>query len=241
MQEKADDIEDLTIRLVNNLLNESEEVGIYRNRVVVTRSLFPSDLLKLSSEEAVAVVLVGGGVTSHISILARSLGMPMIISDTYELLDLPDETPLLVDAESGNLYIHPDENILDRFHSQQAARLTLDKQKKQMQPHTCTQDGTDVRLMANINLLVDLKLANELGCDGVGLYRTEFPFIIRSTFPSEAEQVAIYSKLTEAMQGKPVTFRSLDVGGDKTLSYYHDIQEQNPAMGMRSIRFSLKN
>ena len=186
-------------------------------------------------------VLVGGGVTSHISILARSLGMPMVISDAYELLDLPDKTPLLVDAESGNLYIHPDDTILKRFRSQQATRPSLDEQKKQMQTRTCTQDGTEIQLLANINLLIDLKLANELNCNGVGLYRTEFPFIIRTTFPSEAEQVVIYSKLTEAMQGKSVTFRSLDVGGDKTLSYYHDIQEQNPAMGMRSIRFSLKN
>jgi len=241
MQEKVNDIEDLTIRLVNNLLNESEEIEIYRNQVVVTRSLFPSDLLKLSSEEAAAVVLVGGGVTSHIAILARSLGMPMVISDTYELLDLTDGTPMLVDAEIGNLYIHPDDEILNRFHSQQATRLTLDEQKKLMQSQTCTQDGADIRLLANINLLIDLKLANELNCNGVGLYRTEFPFIIRTTFPSEAEQVVIYSKLTEAMQGKPVTFRSLDIGGDKILSYYHDIQEQNPAMGMRSIRFSLKN
>ena len=95
--------------------------------------------------------------------------------------------------------------------------------------------------MANINLLTDLKVANELHCDGVGLYRTEFPFIIRTTFPSEAEQYVIYRKLVESMPGKPVTFRTLDAGGDKILSYYHDIKEQNPAMGMRSIRFSLQN
>ena len=95
--------------------------------------------------------------------------------------------------------------------------------------------------MANINLLTDLKLAGELGCDGVGLYRTEFPFIIRTTFPSEAEQHVIYRKLVEALPGKPLTFRTLDAGGDKILSYYHDMQEQNPALGMRSIRFSLQN
>jgi phosphotransferase system enzyme I (PtsP) len=98
-----------------------------------------------------------------------------------------------------------------------------------------------VHLFANINLLADLKVACELQCEGVGLYRTEFPFMIRKNFPNEAEQFMIYSKLVELMKGKCVTFRTLDMGGDKTLSYYHDVREQNPALGLRSIRFSLQN
>jgi phosphotransferase system enzyme I (PtsP) len=110
-----------------------------------------------------------------------------------------------------------------------------------MKPATMTADGVRVQLMANINLLTDLKVATELNCDGVGLYRTEFPFIVRTNFPSEAEQYVIYRKLVESMPDKPVTFRTLDAGGDKILSYYHDIKEQNPALGMRSIRFSLQN
>jgi phosphotransferase system enzyme I (PtsP) len=203
--------------------------------------LFPSDLLKLSSEGAKAVVLVGGGVTAHISILARSLDIPMVIANTFELLSLPDGTPTLVDAEIGNVYVDPDDGILEKFGSQRRARLTLDEQKRLMKPFTATTDGARLLLMANINLLSDLKVACELNCDGVGLYRTEFPFLIRTTFPTEAEQYVIYRKLVEAMPGKPVTFRTLDAGGDKILSYYHDIQEQNPALGMRSIRFSLRN
>lgn len=241
MREKVNDIEDLAIRLVNNLISTHEEVDIYRDHIVVTRELYPSGLLKLSSEDVRAVVLVGGGVTSHISILARSLGMPMIICDAHELLEIPDGTPVLVDAEIGNLFVDPDDAILEKFHSQQAARLSLDDQKQLMQPQTRAADGTRIGLQVNINLLTDLKLASALGCDGIGLYRTEFPFIVRTTFPSEAEQFVIYSKLIGAMPDKPVTFRTLDAGGDKILSYYHDIQEQNPAMGMRSIRFSLRN
>ena len=241
MREKVNDVEDLAIRLVNNLISESEELQIYSHHIVITRNLFPSDLLKLSSEDAEAVILVGGGVTSHIAILARSLGMPMIISDTFELLDVPDGTAVLVDAEIGNIFVDPDDEILDKFHTQQATRLTLDEQKQLMKPQTFTSDGTVVRLLANINLLTDLKLAGELNCDGVGLYRTEFPFIVRTMFPSEAEQYIIYGKLVGSMAGKPVTLRTLDAGGDKILSYYHDLKEQNPAMGMRSIRFSLQN
>jgi len=241
MREKVNDIEDLAIRVVNNLISAGEDADVHRDHVVITRTLYPSELLKLSSEGAAAIVLVGGGVTSHISILARSLAMPMVISDTFELMEVPNGTPILVDAEIGNLFVDPGDDVLEKFHAQQSVRLTLDEQKQQMKPETLTADGTAIRLTVNINLLTDLKLACELACDGIGLYRTEFPFIVRTTFPTEAEQVAIYKKLADAMPGKPITFRTLDAGGDKALSYYHDFQEQNPAMGMRSIRFSLRN
>jgi phosphotransferase system, enzyme I, PtsP len=240
MREKVNDIEDLAIRLVNNIISETEEVQIYRRHIVITRELYPSDLLKLSSEDAAAIVLVGGGATSHISILARSLSMPMVIVDQYELLEVPDGTPILIDAEIGNLFVDPDDIILEKFHAQQSVRLTLEKQKELIKPQTATRDGVRISLLANINLLTDLKGAAELKSDGIGLYRTEFPFIIRTTFPSEAEQYAIYRKVVDSMAGKRVTLRTLDAGGDKILSYYHDIQEQNPAMGMRSIRFSLQ-
>jgi phosphotransferase system, enzyme I, PtsP len=241
MREKVNDIEDLAIRLVNNIISETEEVEIYRQHVVITRDLYPSDLLKLSSEDASAVVLVGGGVTGHVSILARSLSMPMITTDRFELLDVTDGTPILIDAEIGNLYVDPSDEILQKFQAQQDLRLSLDKQKELMKPQTLTGDGIRVDLLANINLLTDLKAAAELKADGIGLYRTEFPFIVRTTFPSEAEQYVIYRKIVESMPGKPITLRTLDAGGDKILSYYHDIEEQNPAMGMRSIRFSLEN
>ncbi len=241
MREKANDIEDLAIRLVNNLVSRDDEIGVHRDHVIITRALFPSDLLKLSSEGASAIILVGGGATSHISILARSLTMPMVIADTHDLLNVPDGTPLLVDAEMGNVFVDPDDEVLEKFWIRQRARLTLDDQKKLIKPETTTADGVRVQLMANINLLTDLKVATELHCDGVGLYRTEFPFIVRTNFPSEAEQYVIYRKLVESMPDKPVTFRTLDAGGDKILSYYHDIKEQNPALGMRSIRFSLQN
>ncbi|MHC4691252.1 MAG: phosphoenolpyruvate--protein phosphotransferase [Planctomycetota bacterium] len=241
MQEKTQDIEDLLVRLMSNLLSEAEELDKFRGRVIVTRELLPSDLLILSSEEASGIVLVGGTVTSHLSILARSLGIPMVVSDTYELLDLPSNTPILVDAEAGNAYVDPSDEVLERFETQQKARHTLTEQKRFIKPVTTTRDGTRINLFANINLLADLRIACELHCEGVGLYRSEFPFMVRKNLPNEAEQFTIYSKLCELMKGKPVTFRTLDMGGDKTLSYYHDAREQNPALGLRSIRFSLQN
>ena len=241
MQEKIQDIEDLVVRLMNNLLSETEELGNLEGRIVITRDLYPSDLLILSSEGAGGIVLVGGTITSHLSILASSLRIPMIVSDTFGLLDLSDGTSVLVDAEIGNLYVEPSDEVLKRFESQQKARLTLDQQKHSMKPITTTRDGTRIHLMANINLLADMKIACELQCEGVGLYRTEFPFMIRRNLPTETEQYMTYSKLVQMAGDKPVTFRTLDIGGDKTLSYYHDIKEQNPALGLRSIRFSLQN
>ena len=106
---------------------------------------------------------------------------------------------------------------------------------------TLTRDGVEVRLMANINLLSDIDVALEANCAGVGRYRTEFPYVVRNDFPSEQEQYLTYRRLVEGMAGKPITFRTLDIGGDKVLSYYRHAHEQNPGMGMRSIRFSLDN
>ncbi len=241
MQEKTQDIEDLMVRLMGNLLRESEDIDGLKGRIVLAKALFPSDLLIFSSGGAAGIVLVGGTVTSHLSILARSLRIPMVVAHTYELLDLSDHTPVLVDAEIGNVYVDPSDEVLERYESQQKARLALTEQEHMMQPQTTTRDGTRVRLMANINLLADLKVACDLQCEGVGLYRTEFPFMVRRNLPTEAEQFMIYSKLVELMKDKPVTFRTLDVGGDKALSYYHDVKEENPALGLRSIRFSLQN
>jgi phosphotransferase system, enzyme I, PtsP len=241
MQEKTQDIEDLVVRLMSNLLSEIEELDKFKDHVIITTDLLPSDLLILSSEEAGGIVLVGGTVTSHLSILARSLRIPMIVSDTYELLNLPDNTPVLVDAQTGRLYVDPSNEVLETFEAQQKAKSSLTEQKRTIKPVTKTRDGTIVHLLANINLLADVKTASELHCEGVGLYRTEFPFMIRNNFPNEAEQFSIYHELVKLMKGKPITFRTLDMGGDKTLSYYHDVKEQNPALGLRSIRFSLQN
>ncbi len=241
MQEKIQDIEDLIVRLVNNLLSEAEELDKVKGHIIITQELYPSDLLILSSEEAAGIILVGGTVTSHLSILASSLRIPMIVSDTFEMLNLPEQIPVLIDAHIGNVYVDPSNDILERFESQQKAQVTMEQQKLSMKPVTASRDGTKVHLYANINLLADLKIACELQCEGVGLYRTEFPFMIRRNLPTEAEQYITYSKLVNMVKDKPVTFRTLDIGGDKTLSYYHDIKEQNPALGLRSIRFSLQN
>jgi phosphotransferase system enzyme I (PtsP) len=240
LQEKTQDVQDLTIRLMNNLLHNEEPVESYNSRVIIAQELFPSDLLKMSSEQVAGVVLASGGVTSHLSILARSLQIPMVIANKPELLTMPERTPVLVDAEAGNVYVNPSQQIISAYKTREQAQC-IKEQKRHMQSVTTTKDGMPVRLFANINLIADLKLARELHAEGIGLYRTEFPFMIRADFPSEEEQYVVYRKVVEEMPGKVITFRTLDMGGDKVLSYYANSREQNPFMGMRAIRFSLQN
>jgi phosphotransferase system enzyme I (PtsP) len=237
VREKVQDVEDLVLRIMANLTGESEEFAGYGGRIVIARQLFPSDLLAMASERTSGVVLVSGGVTSHLSILARSLGIPMLITETRDLLEIPDGTRALLDGETGLLYVDPAPEVLAEFESRNDARDTTPA----VAAETRTKDGTPVHLMANINLARDLKLAVQSKCEGIGLYRTEFPFIIRKTLPTEEEQYVAYQRVVEALPGKPVTFRTLDIGGDKVLSFFHDPNEQNPCLGMRSIRFSLRH
>jgi phosphotransferase system, enzyme I, PtsP len=241
VREKVQDIEDIVVRLIGNIASEMEELGDFSGRIVIAKELFPSDLLMLSSEDVKGIVLISGGVTSHLSILARSLQIPMIIAGDPDLLRVIDNTQILLDADAGNCYLNPTEEVISSFEERNEARKKIVAQKVKVAPQTLTSDGTRIKLLANINLISDLKHAQELNCEGVGLYRTEFPFIIRSDFPSEEEQFITYRKLATGISGKPVIFRTLDIGGDKIMSYYHDAKELNPSMGMRSIRFSLQN
>ena len=160
-------------------------------KIVVAGELYPSEILKLASEDVQGIILVKGGITSHVSILARSLKIPLVIADHPGLLDLPEETPVLLDANVGNVYVRPEPEVLLQFAEQQAAGRILPKSPPTTCRLACTLDGTRIRLLANINLLSELSVARELNAEGIGLYRTEFPFIVRPTFPSEEEQYLV--------------------------------------------------
>jgi phosphotransferase system enzyme I (PtsP) len=241
MREKVQDIEDLSIRLLGNLVPELIAEYQCTDHIIISTELFPSDLLKISSEKALGIILVTGGTTSHLSILARSLDLPLVILDSPTLLSIPDETSLLLDAEIGNLYINPSKTLVNHFIARNEGRKVAIAKLSSVLPKTYTSDGKRIRLSATINLLSDLRLARDVQCEGIGLYRTEFPFLIRSNFPSEEEQYVIYRRLVEGMKDKIITFRTLDIGGDKVLSYFDQQNEQNPFLGMRSIRFSLSH
>ncbi len=241
VREKVQDVEDLTVRLISNITSDQEIVSGYRGKIVIARDIFPSELLKMTSEKIGGIILVSGGVTSHLSILASSLAIPMVIANDLTLLDVANKTKVLLDADTGNIYLKPNQDVIDEFQRRNKQREKISQLDHNVKSETKTKDLQKITLLANINLLSDISLAKKVKCEGVGLYRTEFPFIVRNSFPSEQEQYITYRKLVTSMKGQPVIFRTLDVGGDKMLSYYHNTIEQNPAIGMRSIRFSLEN
>jgi len=240
-REKADDIRDLALRLIENLPGMEQSRTSYTGHVVIARDMLPSDILVIASEKAAGIILIAGGVTSHLSVLARSLKLPLIIADDPRLLDIDESSNVLLDADTGNVYVNPEESVVAVFAMRNKARTEKNATEGNIARSIFTSDGTEVHILANINLLTDVQEAVRLGCKGVGLYRTEFPFIVRSTFPTEEEQFVIYRKLVVAMGENPVTFRTIDIGGDKILSYYDHLSEQNPFLGLRSIRFALRN
>ncbi|THB79192.1 MAG: phosphoenolpyruvate--protein phosphotransferase [Desulfobacteraceae bacterium] len=240
MREKSHDVQDLCIRILNNFkASDDDDMGFKKNRIVIARDVFPSDILKYVSAGIQGMIVTSGGVTSHVTILARSLQLPLIITEDTRLLNLPEKTLVLIDADQGNIHVNPDEETIDLF--EQRNRHAQDVSDLTMKDRTRTRDDEPVKLLANINLLGELSLAKTLKAEGIGLYRTEFPFLIRATFPSEAEQFVIYKNLLEEMGDLPVTLRTLDAGGEKTLAYSNAPKEANPDLGLRSIRFSLKH
>jgi len=245
LREKRQDVQDIGKRLLLHLVGDREGRQDHKGGIIIVQELYPSELLKLSSQGVQGVILLSGGITSHLSILARSLEIPLVITETPQLLRLPADTQIFLDAEEGFVHVNPAKSVLDLFD-----KIKTQKQKPGTRESpaalvrktlTKTKDGARVQLLANVNLLSDLKHARAAAAQGVGLYRTEFPFIVRSDFPTEEEQYIVYKKVVDALDGQELTFRTLDIGGDKILSYYDYGKEQNPFLGMRSIRFSLKH
>ncbi len=241
LREKVQDVKDLGHRLLGNLSEDDEHYGDYAGAIIIAGELLPSDLVRYSAQNAEGIVLVGGGTTSHISILAQSLRVPVVISGEERLLDLVDGTELLLDGNQGTLFVDPEDEVRSRY------REAIEAEKKLVAaPETIievpqTRDGTRVQILANINLLSDIDTALKFHAEGIGLYRSEFPFIIRNNYPSEEEQHQIYRKVVQKMDGRDVVFRTLDIGGDKMLSYFPSITEDNPFLGLRAIRFSLRH
>lgn len=241
LRDKIYDVKDVGRRVLENLTGLSGQHDYVQDHIVIAQELFPSDALKLFSQKAKGLILLSGGVSSHVAILARSLNIPLVIVGEKRLIDLPADTMVLLDGAMGHVYINPTDEVTKRVLERELLNKDIEHLKSSISAHPKTKDGVPVSLLANINLLGDLTAAREFLADGVGLYRSEFPFMIRSSFPSEEEQLLIYKRLIEGMPGKQVNFRTLDIGGDKVLSYYDYKHEENPFLGLRSIRFSLKH
>lgn len=241
IREKVKDLEDLLIRILQNLLPGEWKEGGSAGKIVLARDIYPSDMLALASEKAGGIILTSGGMTAHISILSQSLNIPVVIVDRPELNRLTPGHTALIDGHNGEITLQPAETSLKTFEEKKNNHLRLEQVRHNLR-NVLTADGKEVRIMANVNLFPDVKKAVQRDVEGIGLCRTEFPFLIRQDLPSEEEQYAIYRKMVEAAGGRPITFRTLDIGGDKILPYYADmVKEDNPFLGLRSIRFSLRH
>jgi len=245
LAEKAQDIQDLGLRILRNLRDPDRSWEDYGGRVVIAREMYPSELVALSAQQIEGVVFLGAGLTAHLSILARSLELPALMVQDRRLLAIGNGVQLLLDANGGRLLVNPDEDEREQVEKREAERIDairLDGDTRDAAGKAAKQsrEKTGLRALANVNLFHDAERASYLGAAGIGLYRSEFPFIIRSDYISEDEQVRIYRRIVETFSGKPITFRTADIGGDKILPWIGE-REANPFLGVRGIRFSLSN
>ncbi|MFW5693773.1 MAG: phosphoenolpyruvate--protein phosphotransferase [Alkalispirochaeta sp.] len=239
-QEKVQDVQDLGHRIVRNLQQRDDHDGDYRGHVVAAHDIFPSELVKLYLQNVEGLAFSGGGATSHVAILAQSLNLPVVATADPRLFSAATGTQVVIDAEDGKIVVGPGKEILDAYRSRLSAIGTKRSRASETPlPDTLrTTDGVEVALFANVNLVKDARAAHRLNAAGVGLYRSEFPFLIRNGFPTEDEQLAVYRRVVDETEGKPVSFRTLDLGGDKLLSSQVG-REDNPFLGFRGVRFLL--
>ncbi|KKO52196.1 phosphoenolpyruvate--protein phosphotransferase [Paenibacillus sp. DMB20] len=243
MKERAMDIKDVGNRLLKHLLGAPEVTlpSDTQPYILVAKELSPSQLAHLNPSHVLGIVTMSGGKTSHSAIMARAIGIPLV-SGIESGLEKPIQTGefLVVDGDEGYLYINPDQVVIDRYTGIRSQQL---KKKEQLQllssVEAVTKDGTYFRLAANINSLKELDTALRNGAEGVGLFRTEFLYMDRNTFPTENEQFEVYRQVAEKAGDSSVVIRTLDIGGDKQLDYFALPEEENPVLGFRAIRISL--
>jgi phosphotransferase system enzyme I (PtsP) len=244
LRERAADVRDVAHRLLQHLREDgegTEPVSFAEPTVVIAHDLTPSQFVRLFQPNLVGVAVVAGGRNSHTAILCRSAGIPAVVGLPAALPRLEPGQDVILDGNAGIIYLSPGEAVVHEYRrlAADSSRLDAELRAHAAEP-AITRDGLSVRLLGNAALLSDIPKILAAGGEGVGLYRTEFPFLIRSTFPDEGEQLQIYGKILAALGGRVATLRTLDVGGDKTLPYLPIPREDNPHLGWRSIRVSLE-
>ena len=240
LRERASDVKDLGRRLLAYLQQERQQTLTYPdNCILVSEELSPAMLGEVPEGKLAGLVSVQGSGNSHVAIFARAMGIPTVMG----AVDLPyskiDGIQLIVDGYHGEVFTNPSEALRKQYADVVEEERQMAQGLDALRALPCeTPDGYRMPLWVNTGLLADVKRAQERGAEGVGLYRTEVPFMIKERFPSEKEQLAIYREQLAAFHPLPVTMRSLDIGGDKALSYF-PIKEENPFLGWRGIRVTL--
>ena len=244
LRERAADLQDIGKRWLKNILGIKikDLSNLEPNTVVVTYDLTPSDTAQLDLENCVGFITEVGGKTAHSAIMARSLELPAVVGVKGVLSEAKEGEAVLMDGEAGVLFLNPAEDIVKEY-VEKKEKIEKEKEelKKLITEEAITPDGRKVDVWGNIGSPKDVDAVIEAGAAGVGLYRTEFLFMDSDHFPTEQEQYEAYRVVAEKLKGKPLTIRTMDIGGDKELPYLNLPKEMNPFLGYRAIRISLEN
>jgi phosphotransferase system enzyme I (PtsP) len=243
LRDRLHDLDDLANRLLHQLTGQSlvathEELP--DNAIVVARTMGPAALLDYDRKKLRALVLEGGGPSSHVAIIARALGIAAV-GEVANIADLVEQgDAIIVDGTSGEVQLRPPADVEAAYAEKARLRARRQEQYRKLRDIApITRDGIEVQLHMNAGLLVDLPHLAETGAASIGLFRTELQFMIAPQFPRLQEQFALYKAVMDAVPNRPVTFRTLDIGGDKVLPYMKTFEEENPALGWRAIRIGL--
>lgn len=241
MRARSSDVKDISERVLSVLGDRSTGIAASEEPVIIVADdLAPSETVQLNKDLVLSFVTVHGSINSHTAILARTMSIPALIGTAIPLTDDIDGKVGIVDGKNGCIYVDPDEDTLGRMQ-----QLKLEEQEKKELLQTLkgreniTIDGKKIMLYANIGNSKDLAAVLQNDAGGIGLFRSEFIYLERETFPTEEEQFQIYRTVAETMAGKPVIIRTLDIGADKKCDYFEMEPEENPAMGCRAIRICL--
>ena len=242
MKARAADVKDISERVIRILQGQSDAAGMTDEpAIIVAKDLAPSETVQMDKDKVLSFVTVLGSLNSHTAILARTMGIPALVGAGIPVDETVDGKLGIVDGTSGVIYVDPDEQTLEEMRTKQAQELEKKRLLQELKgKENVTLDGRSIMLYANIGNSKDLATVLQNDAGGIGLFRSEFLYLERDTFPTEEEQFKIYKTVAETMAGKRVIIRTLDIGADKQCDYFEMEQEENPAMGCRAIRICLK-
>jgi len=246
LAERMHDLEDLAnrlLRIVSGQMGTAAKMGLRQDTILIARNLGPAELLEYDRRKLKGVILEEGSLTAHVTIIARAMGIPILGQVKNIRQVVREDDHLLLNVDEKAVFVRPSPSMEDAFEAQ----LELSQKKRAAyselrDKEAVTKDGVRITVNINAGLRDDLALLNLTGADGIGLFRTEFQFLVAATMPGRAGQTRFYRDVLDAAGDKPVVFRTVDIGGDKPLPYFQtsDSKEDNPAMGWRAIRIGLE-
>jgi len=240
-RERLHDLEDLANRLLRHLEVDGENgAELPEDAILIARSVGPAELLDYDRARLLGVALEEGSTTGHAAIVAKALGVPMVGRVEGALDRVEDGDRVIVDGEFGLLHVRPSEDVLKAYEERvDSLQKRRESYRQARDEPAVTRDGTRVELMMNAGLLVELGQLEDSGAEGIGLFRTEFQFMVSDALPRLDKQIELYRAVLDHADGKPVVFRTLDLGGDKVAPFTAPIREPNPALGWRALRMGL--